>query len=99
MFQYKEDEKRRAEVKLTVLFKKVQANSEVQKQRTLKCTKQIEIHQSQIRGPLSCEGEKAPILQILMTSQNNPKSKDVFDIAGRMLSETGVMFTAKPSRN
>ena len=30
MFQHKEDEKLRAEVKLIVLFKKVRANSEVQ---------------------------------------------------------------------
>ena len=42
-----------------------------------------------LRGPLRCEGEKAPIFQSLIDVAETPK--DTFDIAGRVMSETAVI--------
>ena len=42
-----------------------------------------------LRGPLRCEGEKAPILLSLIDVAETPK--DIFDIAGRVMSETAVI--------
>ena len=45
------------------------------------------------RGPLRCEGEKAPILQSLIDVAETPK--DIFDVAGRMISVTAVIINHK----
>ena len=46
-----------------------------------------------LRGPLRCEGEKAPILLSLIDVAETPK--DIFDIAGRVISETAVIINHK----
>ena len=45
------------------------------------------------RGPLRCEGEKAPILQSLIDVAETPE--DIFDIAGFVISETAVIINHK----
>ena len=101
MFQYKEDKKKlRAKVKLTALFK----NAPLQKQRTLKHRNtqngsKSTSHKSQItnhyllfpkRSAEMWRQLRRQFFRFWLTSQKSPKSKDVFDIAGRVLSETAL---------
>ena len=46
-----------------------------------------------LRGPLRCEGEKVPIFQSLIDVAET--TKDIFDVAGRVISETAVIINHK----
>ena len=101
MFQYKGDKKLRAtEVKLTA-FQKHETelwSSKATNLETNKTEEVIEIHQSQItnldlrffRVRQDVMARKRRFFRLWLTSQKNPKSKDAFDIADRVLSETDV---------
>ena len=83
-FSIKKIKKPRAKLKLTALFNNMRPNTEVQKQRTLKHKNtqngsKSTNHKSQtttfcfLRSPLRSEGEKAPILQILIDVAEKPQ--------------------------
>ena len=76
----------RAKLKLTALFNNMRPNTEVQKQRTLKHKNtqngsKSPNHKSQtwtFWSPLRSEGEKAPILQILIDVAEKPQIQSRF---------------------
>ena len=97
MLQYKEDKKLRAQVKLSKTRDrtlKLESNEPRNTQsRGSKPTK----HKSQtmtvclLRGSLSVKGRKRQFFRFLIdVAGKRRKSKDVFDITGRLLSETAV---------
>ena len=96
MFQHKEDKKKlRAKVKFTAFFKNMRPNAmnlETQKRtngskstnhKSLWPFVSSEVHKG-------VKERKHQFFRFCLTLQKNPKSKDVCDIAGRVLPETGV---------